>query len=96
MYLRVNTTQIDPSKLDAAVNEMNGSVRQQLGKVAGLKLCYSGWNEDGSGVTVAVYESKEKADAAADEIRAVWATMGGMLTAAPGINVYENVIDLKA
>ncbi|MBE0626920.1 MAG: hypothetical protein IH606_19130 [Burkholderiales bacterium] len=96
MYLRVSTTQADPSKTDAAVKELNDSVRNELKKVQGLAACYSAWNEDGSGVTVAIYESREQAEGAADHVRAIWSTMGSMLTAPPSIKEYENVIDLKA
>ena len=95
MYLRVTTTQTDPSKRDAAVKELNDSVRKELKKVSGLAACYSAWNENGSGVTVAIYESRERAEGAADHVRAIWSTMGSMLTAPPGVSEYENVIDLK-
>ena len=58
--------------------------------------CYTAWTGHGNIVTTALYESQESAEPAADWIRAVWASIGSMLTAPTSTNAYENVIDLKA
>lgn len=94
MYTRITTFKADPTKLDALEKSMD-AVREQLKKVSGMVHCYSSWTGSGSGAVFAVYESQELAKAAADQVRSVWGSLAGMLTAPPSSSEYENVVDLK-
>jgi hypothetical protein len=39
---------------------------------------------------VAIYESKEKADAAVARIAAIWGNLAGLVSGAPRTDAYEN------
>jgi hypothetical protein len=90
MYARVTNYQFDPSQTDAIVASMD-DLKQKIQSISGLSTCITSWKEDGSGVTIAVYESQDAADAAAEQVMAVWSTIGAYLTAPPVTEVYETV-----
>ena len=43
---------------------------------------------------MAIYESQEAAEAASEQVQAIWRDLAGFLTAAPSIEVYDNVVHL--
>jgi hypothetical protein len=94
MFTRLTTFQADKTKLDALEKSMS-AVREQLKTVSGLVSCYSSWAANGSGCVVAVYESKDLAEAGAEKARVIWGSLASMLTAPPSTSVFENVADLK-
>jgi hypothetical protein len=93
MYARVSNYQFDPSQTDAIVASMD-DLKQKIQSISGISTCITSWKEDGSGVTIAVYESKEAADAAAEQIMGIWSAIGQYLTATPVTEVYETVEDM--
>ncbi|MEO8546212.1 MAG: hypothetical protein ABJA49_18295 [Betaproteobacteria bacterium] len=95
MFARMTTSQTDPAKLDAMIKAI-GAASEQLKKISGVVTAYTSWDANGSACTFAVYESQEAAKAATDQVRAIWASLAGMLTAAPVSREYENVLDLMA
>jgi len=90
MYARVSKYQFDPAQTDAIVASMDG-LKQKIQLISGLNTCITSWKEDGSGVTIAIYESQEAAEAAADQIMEIWSAIGQYLTAAPVTEVYDTV-----
>lgn len=69
--------------------------REEILAVPGLMACYVVWNDDGSGVTFAVYESEAAAVAAAAQIQAIYADLASILTAPPETATYSGMIHLK-
>ena len=53
------------------------------------------WKEDGSGVTIAVYESEAAANAASTQIQAIWGDLASMFSAQPETATYSKAIILK-
>jgi quinol monooxygenase YgiN len=93
MYARVTNFQIDPSQVEAVTAAMEG-IKPKIQTIPGIKSCLSSWREDGNGVTVAVYEDQEAAEAATESVKEIWASMGQYLTSAPTTEVYDTVEDL--
>ena len=90
MYTRVSNYQFDPSQTDAIVASMD-DLKQKIQSISGLNTCITSWKENGSGVTIAVYDNQEAAEAAADQIMDIWSAIGQYLTAPPVTEVYETV-----
>ncbi len=93
MYARITTYQADAAKLDemeTRLEEIKGKVKSMAGAVA----VYTAWRADGQGVTVAIYESQEAADAASERVQAIWGSMAEFLTAAPSVETYDRVARL--
>ena len=66
-------------------------MRPRAKALPGMVDIYAAWRADGQGVVVAVYESKEAADAAVARIQALWGDLAGLLRGAPRTDVYETV-----
>ena len=67
MYVRVTSFKVDPSRLpelSAKIEEMGPRAKA----LPGMVDAYAAWRADGQGVLVAIYESKETADAAVARI----------------------------
>ncbi|MCY6382863.1 hypothetical protein [Hoeflea prorocentri] len=69
--------------------------REQIMSVPGIVSCHVAWNEDGSGVTVAVYESEAAASASAAQIQAIWSDLGSLFTAPPETVTYSESIEMR-
>jgi hypothetical protein len=95
MYARITNYQCDPSRLDEMTAKLD-EVRAQVNAISGVVDIYTAWRADGNGVTAAIYESQEAADAAASQVQAVWAGLAEFLTGAPSLETYENVDHLTA
>jgi hypothetical protein len=94
MYARITTVQFDPAKLaqlTAKTSELSAGVK----KMKGVIDTYSVWRADGLGVVIAIFDSKESADAAAEQAKAIWGGLAGMLKGAPKIEVFDNVEHLS-
>jgi hypothetical protein len=93
MYARVTTFQTDPARLDEVVSKID-EIKGQIKSIAGIVDSYSVWRSDGHGVTTAIYESQEAAEAASEQIQAIWGIMAEFLTATPSAEAYDNVAHL--
>ena len=90
MYARVTTFTIDPARLD----ELRGRVAQlsRLVKaLPGMVDAHVAWRADGHGVVVAIYESREHANAAMRRLQVIWGTLADLLTGPPRTDAYDNV-----
>ncbi len=90
MYARITTYQADPAKLDDMVSKLE-EPKAQINTISGLVDVYSVWRSDGQGVTVAIYEDQEAAEAATSQVQAIWGGMMEYLTAAPQAETYDGV-----
>lgn len=69
--------------------------REQIMSVPGIVSCQVVWNDDGSGITVAVYESEAAANASTAQIQAIWSDLGHLFTAPPETATYSEVIEMR-
>ena len=90
MYARVTTFKVDPSRLD----ELAGKIAElsRLVKVLpGMVDAHAVWRADGQGVVVAIYQSREHADAAMRRLQVIWGSLAHLLTGPPRTDAYETV-----
>ncbi|MGI9482883.1 MAG: hypothetical protein ACR2OR_11070 [Hyphomicrobiales bacterium] len=90
MYARVTTFHADPARLDEMVATIEG-LKADVKAIAGVVEVYSAWRADGHGVTTAIYESQEAAEASTPQVQAIWGGLVGYLTAPPQATTFENV-----
>ncbi len=65
----------------------------ELKSVPGLKQFIDLTREGGSGLTIAIYESKEAADAALPKLREILGHFHDMRTSLPVVTEYEVLLD---
>ena len=94
MYARITTYQANPDKMDEMVAKIN-EVKVQIKALSGVISSYTCWRSDGHGATTAIYESQAAAEAASEQVQVIWGGMAEFLTAAPSVETYDNVEDLK-
>lgn len=80
MHARLTTFQ--SNDIDAMV-AMIPDIRGKLAVVPGMVSSQVGWNADGSGATMTVYEDAGAAEAAGPIIQEIWGGMAQYLTAQP-------------
>ena len=64
MFARVTTYRFDPVRGKELVSRLDG-IKARIAEITGVVSVYNAWRDDGNGVTMAVYESKEAAEAIA-------------------------------
>lgn len=96
MYARVTSYRTDPSR-ESEVMAMIDDVAARVRAIPGVVAVYTSWRSaDGAGVTMAIYESQEAAEAAASAAQEIWGSLAEVMTAPPDPQVYENVRDMMA
>ncbi len=95
MYARITTFQCDPSRLEEMTARFD-DLKEQIKAIPGAVAVYSAWRADGRGVTTAIYESQDAAEASVPQVKAIWSGLSDFLTGAPTVEAYENVEDLTA
>ena len=95
MYARVTTWKMDPSRRSEAEALVNNEIVPKVEALPGLKNAISAVQDDGTGITVAVYESEEAANAVADQIAGVWSVLAGVLTAPPSVSGYTVMLHVQ-
>jgi hypothetical protein len=71
VYFRITNYRADPANHDALLAKIE-EMRDQIAAIPGLHGVRSADLGDGRYITIAMYGSKEEADAAADSAKAVW------------------------
>lgn len=94
MYARITTFQMDPSRIDD-VTAMMSDIKGKVKAISGIVNTYTMWRDDGAGVTTAIYVDEAAAEAAAEQIQAIWAGLAGALTGAPSVEIYDSVEHLN-
>jgi hypothetical protein len=95
MYARVTSFKVDPARLpelSAKIEEMAPRAKA----LPGIIDAYVAWRDDGQGVLVAIYESKEAAARAVGRIQAIWGSLAGLVSAAPRTDAYDNAAHITA
>ena len=94
MYARVSRYRMKEGSFDEAVR-MVDSMRPQIKAIPGIHDWLNvGRAEDGSGVVIALYNSKADADAALPRAKEIWAQFADHLAAEPEVEGYDVVMDL--
>ena len=93
MYARVTTFHCNPTQ-QAAMQSKLEEMKGQFNSLVGVLDIYTAWRSDGSGVAMAIYESQDAAEAASEQVQAIWGDLAQFLTAAPKLETYENVTHL--
>jgi len=88
MHARITRFQIRPESLSDVVARLP-QMREMTSKIAGGLFNYAVWNGDGSGATIAIYESKDAAEAAGPQIAEIWGALADHLAAPPVFENYE-------
>lgn len=92
MFVRITSWKANDA---AAVRPSVEEKREQIMAVPGMVSCQVVWNADGSGVTIAVYESEAAASASAPHIQAIWGDLASLFSAPPETVTYSEAIDMK-
>lgn len=94
MYARVTTYQCDPTKLAEMAAQMP-AVKRAVESIDGILSTYTVWRADGQGVTMSIYSSEAAANAAVEQVKAVWGDMASFIVETPQIEAYEHVAHIK-
>ncbi len=89
MFGRITKFQGDPARLDEMVGRIP-DIRAGVNQIAGGVANWAMWNDDGSGVAIAVYEDEAAAIAAGPQIQAIWGGLADLLTAPPEVTSYSH------
>ena len=94
MFTRMTTWKGKASET-ASIKSNVEAKRADIAAVPGLLACHVVWNDDGSGVTFAIYESEDAANTASAQIQAIWADLATLFTAPPETVTYTQALHLK-
>ena len=89
MYVRVTSFKVDPVAPPGAFGQDRGDGPARQGPAGHgrrLRRMAGRWPRR----VVALYESKEAADAAVARIQAIWGNLAGLVSGAPRTDAYEN------
>ena len=78
MYFRITNYRADPANHDALLAKIE-TMRDQIAAVPGLHGVRSADLGGGRYITIAMYGSKEEADAAADAAKAIWGGLADLI-----------------
>ena len=62
----------------------------------GMIDAHVAWRADGQGVVVAIYQSREHANAAMRRLQVIWGTLADLLTGPPRTDIYDTVEHITA
>lgn len=93
MFARITHYTFNTDKTDEMVARME-EIKPRVKAVAGAKSVQTCWRDDGTGVTIAIYESQAAADAAVPQVQKIWGELAEFLTSPPKMEGYQNVENL--
>lgn len=88
MYARITTYHCMPDKLDDAV-AFAETLKPEIMAIPGIKHWYSAGNKDGNCAVIAIYESREAAEAATETAGALFARFAKYMHSEPRPQGYE-------
>jgi len=94
MYLRTIRFQAKRSAM-AKFQELAEFARQRSAPLEGLLKNYVAMDETGNGVMVGVWESKEKAQAGFDAVKANWSEVQEHMEGEPKMDEYPIALQIK-
>lgn len=96
MYARVSRYQMKSGSFEEA-QRMVESMRPQIKAIPGIRDWLNvGRADDGKGVVIALYDSKEAAEAALEAAGTIWAQFADHLAEQPEIEGYDVVMDMPS
>jgi quinol monooxygenase YgiN len=90
MYARVTTFKVDPARLDELTARI-AQLSRLVKALPGMVDAHAAWRADGQGVVVAIYLSREHADAAMRRLQVIWGSLADLLAGPPKTDAYETV-----
>jgi hypothetical protein len=93
MYGRVIKFHLDPTHREHAEAVLNG-VAKKLPSIPGLQYAMAVWNDDGSGIYTALYQSKASAEAALPQSQDLWSGLSNYMLKEPEITTYDSAVVL--
>lgn len=95
MYARITTFHVDPSRL-AELPAKISKLGHLIKALPGMLDARIAWRQDGQGVVIATYQSREHADAAMRRLQVIWGDLADLLVGSPRTDVYESVQHITA
>ena len=90
MFARVTTYQGKTDSVGEMESRLDG-IASQVSAIPGVANVHTLWNDDGSGMTVAIYDSEAAATAAATTIQGIWGGLADLLAGPPSAATYSSV-----
>ena len=89
MYARVTKTYVNTSRIEEA-RKLLGEIKPAVEQVEGLQFWFATADEEsGEGITIAIYDTKESAGAAAGTARQLMGSFSELFTQAPEVAEYD-------
>ena len=89
MYARLTRMTVAPDRVDEVRTQI-GDIKGSVSGIPGLKYWFSASDDDsGEGVAIAIYDSKESADAAAGAARDLVASFADFFSKPPEVTEFE-------
>ena len=88
MHARITRVQVAVDKIEEARAKVAGLL-PEIRSIPGLKEFINVVNDDGGGVTIALYNSKEELEAATPRVSEILSGLAGLFTSAPTSEAYE-------
>ena len=95
MYARITTFHVDPSRLGELPAKV-ARLGHLIKALPGMLDARVAWRQDGQGVVIATYQSREHADAAMRRLQVIWGDLADLLVGSPRTDVYESVQHITA
>ena len=92
MHVRVTHYRVKPGRVDEAVAGRD-ELMPEIERIPGLKRYMNLWNDDGTGLVVAVYESKAAAEASAETAKAMWSRLSDLLEPDFSVQEFANIFE---
>ncbi len=87
MFIRTTSVKIDPATI-ADFRAEADTVKRKLKLIPGLSHQFTAIGDDGSVLSIGIWESAEAAKAGAESIQAIWSTLGAYLRSPPVVTSY--------
>ena len=94
MFARTTQFKLKSGMLEAVTSEFP-NIRAQTSQIEGGICNYAMWNEDGAGMTVAIYESAAAAEAAGPKIAAIWGGLADYLAEPPVFSSFTTAANMR-
>ncbi|MDX2202087.1 MAG: hypothetical protein NW223_05010 [Hyphomicrobiaceae bacterium] len=94
MYMRITTFKVEPDRLPELARRVE-DMKRLAAVIPGLVASHVAWRADGQGTVVGIYESQERAGAAARRIQAMWGAMAPLVSEAPRVDAYDVVVPMR-
>ena len=91
MYARITTFRTNSERYDEA-NALAEELKPEIMAIPGIKFWFDAGNNEGEGIVIAVYDSKDSAEAAMPAAREIFSRFGEFMESPPEIKGYEVMV----